>query len=649
MRNSLIALLCLLFSSLSQAALIPTMEFSHAAPFSGFQLSPDGKAVAYIEAINGENLLRILNLETNTGATVDLVGRNRAWSHGSIYFWISDDRLVYLAKTGFEAINWDGSKGRALGGKRRQLDGGNRLNMGNVLHAFRHQKNERVIVENIDVSVRDSSSINQTTLDRTRPSVAQVSTSSKGMDLMELNPGSFSKWLINSEGEIKGAQEIKGTRYRVVYRESPKASFQALPGMDWDDPQVRPLGFGENDEVLYVSRLNAASRWAIYPYNLTRKEFGPVLLENKNYDIIPQTDTPSWSGMIFSPDKKRLLGIRYQTAYPRIFWLDQGLGGVQQALDQALRGRVNMITSMSDDLQKLVIYSRTDRDPGTYYYFDREKQALSELMKSTPWNKEGQMAKMRPIKYKARDGVLIHGYLSLPVDKTQTNLPLIVIKDGGFWSRNTWYYDRAVQFFAHRGYAVLRVNERGSSGYGDAFKRMGYQNIEARVADLADGAKWAISKGIVDADRVALLGDGSWAGLMSLITLAKDSDVWACGVVRSPRTDWNKVIDPKITKGDSMARYYERMGDPANPSDPISQLSPIQLVDEIKAPLLVVETSKTKPDYYTYLKKFVKALEDSGSTVEFNNKYKQKYGYEVVGQWWEDAAAFLEKHMPANR
>ncbi len=88
------------------------------------------------------------------------------------------------------------------------------------------------------------------------------------------------------------------------------------------------------------------------------------------------------------------------------------------------------------------------------------------------------------------------------------------------------------------------------------------------------------------------------------------------------------------------------------PPIPVIQLvnsPPIQLVDEIKAPLLVVETSKTKPDHYTYLKKFVKALEDSGSTVEFNNKYKQKYGYEVVGQWWEDAAAFLEKHMPANR
>jgi hypothetical protein len=164
-----------------------------------------------------------------------------------------------------------------------------------------------------------------------------------------------------------------------------------------------------------------------------------------------------------------------------------------------------------------------------------------------------------------------------------------------------------------------------------------------------EAINWDGSKGIVDTDRVSLIGDGSWAGLLGLITLAKDANVWACGVVRSPRTDWTKVIDPKVIKGDFIARYYERLGNPANSDDPLSQLSPIQLVDEIKAPLLVVDTFSFKPNHYTYLKDFVEKLEESGSVVEFKNKYKQKYGFEVVGQYWEDTVAFLDKHMPASR
>jgi|GEM_PF-1515562 len=642
MRHSLIALFCLFFASLGYAELIPVRELSHQVAFKNFKLSPDGKAVAFSETINGINKLRILNLETNEKIAVNLLSNRRSWNQGSSFQWISDDRLLFSSSGGYEAINSDGTKGRPLGGEYG-------FRLGGIARNLRLVDEEVVLTWTFDIFVEEGMSSSHRTYNFTRPGLARIDTKTGNVSLVEINPGQIRRWLITAEGHVKVAQEMKETTYRVVHRKSEKSGWLALPGMDWDDPQVRPLGYGENNTILYVSRLNKNDRWAVYPYNLETYEFGPVILEDKNYDIIPQEDVPAHTGMIYTPDGKRLLGIKHMTAYPRTYWLDEGLGEVQVGLDQALKGKVNSIVSMTDDLQKLIILSWSDRDPGTYYFFDREKQSLSELMKSVPWIKEAQMAKMRPLKFKARDGVTIHGYMSLPVGQKPKNLPLVVLEDGGYWTRNTWYFDRTVQFLTNRGYAVLRVNTRGVTGYGDAFKRMSYGKSEEAVADLADAVKWAVSKKLVNPDRVAIMGEGQFSGIRTLSALALNPDVYTCGIVNSPFTDWREVIHRDRFVGDALRIQRERMGDPSDPSNSISRISPIQMVDKITAPVLVTETATIKPDHYTFMKKFVSALEASGSGVEFETGYNAKQGYENYGKWLEDSVDFMTKHMPENR
>ncbi len=642
MRISLIALLCLFFASLGYAELIPVKELSHQVPFKNFKLSPDGKAVAYSETINGINILRILNLETGEKIGINLLSNRRSWNQGSSFQWIGDERLLYSANGGYEAINKDGSKGRPIGGEYG-------FRIGGIARNLRQVEEEVVLTWTYDIFVDEGMSSGHSTFNTTRPGLARMDTKTGSVSLVERNPGQIRRWMITSEGEVKVAQEMKDTTYRVVHRETKKSGWKPLPGMDWDDPQVRPLGYGENNTILYVTRLNDNGRWAIYPYNLETYKFGDVILENKNYDIIPQDDVPGHSGLIYSPDGKRLLGIRHMTAYPRVYWLDKGMGELQMGLDQALKGKVNSIVSMSDDLQKLIILSWSDRDPGTYYFFDREKQALSVLMQSTPWIKEKQMAKMRPLKFEARDGVTIHGYMSLPVGKKPKNLPLVVLNNGGYWTRNTWYFDRTVQFLANRGYAVLRVNTRGTSGYGDDFKRLSYKKSEEAVADLADAVKWAVSKKLVDPKRVAIMGEGTLSGIRTLSAIALNPDVYACAIVNSPYTDWKEVIHRDRYVGDALKIQRERLGDPTDPSTTISRISPIQMVDQITAPVLVTETAHRKPSHYTFMKKFVKALETSGSEVELETEYKSKQGYENYGKWLEDSVAFMSKHMPESR
>ena len=139
---------------------------------------------------------------------------------------------------------------------------------------------------------------------------------------------------------------------------------------------------------------------------------------------------------------------------------------------------------------------------------------------------------------------------------------------------------------------------------------MSYGKSEEAIADLADGVKWAVSKKLVDPNRVAIIGEGNMSGIRTLTALALHPDVYACGIVNSPYTDWSEVINRDRFVNDFLNVLRERIGDP---NDPISRMSPIQLVDQITAPVLVTETADSKPDYYTYVKKFVKALEESGS------------------------------------
>src|SRR5262249_6931838 len=146
--------------------------------------------------------------------------------------------------------------------------------------------------------------------------------------------------------------------------------------------------------------------------------------------------------------------------------------------------------------------TRSDRTPGTYYLIDMASFKLRKLFDVAEWIRPEQMAEMKPITYKSRDGLTIHGYLTLPPTSAGTNLPMVVHPHGGPLLRDTWEFDPEVQFLANRGYAVLQMNFRGSSGYGKAFREAGYKQWGLKQQDdITDGVKWAIEQGIADPKR----------------------------------------------------------------------------------------------------------------------------------------------------
>jgi dipeptidyl aminopeptidase/acylaminoacyl peptidase len=202
-----------------------------------------------------------------------------------------------------------------------------------------------------------------------------------------------------------------------------------------------------------------------------------------------------------------------------------------------------------------------------------------------------------------------------------------------------WGYDPLVQFLASRGYAVLQVNYRGSTGYGETFARSGDNSKNTTVqADIADGARWAVRQGLADASRVGIIGAWGFSGYSALLNLAREPDIYCCGISAAPDLGWFKrhTTGPKAPKTDDF--FGNPLGDYASGSDESSVNSPTVMGQRIKVPVLLLDGGAA-----------ASALKKAGRPVQFNTDHDMKYGYQNYGKWLKEVEAFLQKHMPADK
>lgn len=622
---------------------LPVEDFSHEDAYSALTLSPDGQVVVYDESIRGDQRLFLRDLQTGQKTGIELEGSNVAWSHYTEFYWVNNRRVLFYAHGRYAAIDRDGTHAvYALPGVE-------------VMHLFRDEKDGNILVSGYDIKV--GTGLRHVTAYRPqRPFIRKVNPRTGNSTYVEENPGNIRGWGIDAEGNVKVALEIRGTQYRAMYRAHEKAAWETLAGMDWTDPQVRPVGFSADGKTLYVTRVTPEGTWGIYPYDLAERRFGEVLIAHAKYDIIPGYNSISAGGVwhqapIYSPKERELLGFRYFTEYPRTFWINPEMEQVQKQIDEALPDKINTIANMSDDRQRMLIVSWTASDPGKYYLFDRSTGQLEKIMARRPWINPDNMAEVQPIRFKARDGLTLNGYIAYPRDREQTDLPLVVVVNSNPFRRQVWQFDSTTQFLANRGYAVMYVNTRGVTGYGQEFFERGHRKLDAAIPfDLADGARWAIEKGIADPNRVAILGVGDISGSIALTTLGVEPDLFRCGLATTPFTDWLKVIDKGEMDPDAYAFLTEWIGDPSTEAERLRAASPLTLAPKIKAAVLLMHDKKDLDWYYNQTKAMQAALKKAGRTVELINTFDdEKFGYQRHGKWLSGIEDFLQRNMAARR
>ncbi|GAI07043.1 unnamed protein product, partial [marine sediment metagenome] len=329
-----------------------------------------------------------------------------------------------------------------------------------------------------------------------------------------------------------------------------------------------------------------------------------------------------------SKKQKKITGVAYFTDKRHYHFFDQERKELQEDLERRLPGYEVAITDRSRDETKLIIITYSDKGLGAYYFYDLTTGEFRKMIEISPWLEEKYMADMRPIKYTSRDGLTINGYLTLPKGLTPKNLPVVVNPHGGPWYRDYWGYNPEVQFLANRGYAVLQMNFRGSTGYGRKFWELGFKEWGKKMQDdITDGVNWLIEQGIADPKRIGIYG-GSYGGYATLAGLTFTPDLYACGVDYvgiSNIISWFKAIPPYWEPMREM--FYEMVGDPEKDKELLEAASPLFHVDKIKVPLFIAQGANDPRVPKAESDQMVEALKARGIEVPYMVKDNEGHGF----------------------
>ncbi len=358
-----------------------------------------------------------------------------------------------------------------------------------------------------------------------------------------------------------------------------------------------------------------------------------------------------FSQAIFSERTDELVATVYLEDKPRVYFHDPAWAEMYAYLQKKFPGKIINISSMTRDEKFMLVTATADTEPGETYLFDREKKKLTFVYRIRERLPRKYLASVQPIRYRSSDGLEIPAYLTLPKGVPAKNLPLIVVPHGGPWARDFWGYSGMAQFLANRGYAVLQPNFRGSTGYGKAFLNAGNKQWGEKMQDdITWGVKYLVEKGIADPQRVGIMG-GSYGGYATLAGVTFTPDLYAAAV---------DIVGPSnlITLLESIPPYWEamrvifhvRMGDPSTPEGKaqLEKQSPLNHVDKIKTPLMVVQGANDPRVKKSESDQIVVALRDKGFPVEYLLADDEGHGFaRPVNQMAMYAAVekFLAKHL----
>lgn len=354
------------------------------------------------------------------------------------------------------------------------------------------------------------------------------------------------------------------------------------------------------------------------------------------------------SSVIWSIDSDTPAGVRYVHDGERTVFLDpQSMTAKQQRLlEKAFPGQTVDITSWTKDGRLLLAYIHGDRSPGDFYLYDTGTRKAELLVSRREWLDPTRMAALRSVEIRARDGLMLHGYLALPPDAPQTGLPMVVLPHGGpFGLYDEWSFDDDTQLLTQAGYAVLRVNFRGSGNYGRAFQSAGAREWGGRMQDdLTDATRWAIAQGVADPQRICIYG-ASYGGYAALMGVAKEPGLYRCAVGYVGVYDLEKLHKDGARRARSSRTW---MTDWVGERGTLASISPVTLADRIKVPVFLAAGGKDLRAPIEHSERMEKALRTAGVPVETLYYPHEGHGFYDEAhrrEFYVRLLAFLSKHM----
>jgi dipeptidyl aminopeptidase/acylaminoacyl peptidase len=437
------------------------------------------------------------------------------------------------------------------------------------------------------------------------------------MALAAKNPGNIQDWITDHHGKIRAAVTSDGVNHTLLVRDTEKGKFRKLLTTDFKE-SVAPQFFTFDNKNLYALS------------NRGRDKLTAVVLDlktGKEKEIFANPDVDLQS-LSFSKKRHVLWTAVFETWKIERHFFDAELATIFSEIQTKLPGFEIDLANTNRDETIFILHAGNDRSRGAYYVYDSKSHDLKKLADLSPWIDASKTSEMKPVEYTSRDGLIIHGYLTLPHGKEMTNLPVVVNPHGGPWARDSWGFNPEVQFLASRGYAVLQMNYRGSTGYGQKFWESSFKQWgRAMQDDISDGVKWLISQKIADPKRVAIYG-GSYGGYATLAGVTFTPELYACAIDYvgvSNLFTFMKTV-PAYWKP-FMEEMHEMVGDPEKDKDLMASASPVFHVDRIRAPLFVAQGAKDPRVNIAESNQIVEALKKRGIVVQYMVKENEGHGF----------------------
>ena len=609
--------------------------------YERIKISPTGEYMAVTIPLEDRTVLAIMRRADKT-----ITAKAMGGEHSLVddFWWANDERVVVsmaqrlgtqdapYATGELHAVNVDGSKGMLLASPNGVND---KINVGTI----RMVADPAVFM--IDPLAGDERNILVSAMRLTTDPLTYVDR----MDIYNRRritvataPVRNASFAVDSAGEVRFA---RGAGYdnvsKLYYREARGQDWRLINDQAKTDVVVNALGFSEDGRTAYLLAEVPGGPDAIFAYDPATDTRTQLIRDSiaDPWAVIERLDSHEPAGAWFMGD-----GVR-----SRFFDEASPTARLYRSLEKAFPGQVVTVTSTTGDGRLALLQVWSDRNNGDFYLFDTVRKSADLLYSRREWFDPAKVPPSRAIEVTARDGMKLHGYLTVPMGKDR-ELPLVVLPHGGpFGVFDEWGFDDDSQMLADAGYAVLRLNFRGSGNHGRDYRNAGARQWGRTMQDdLTDATRWAIAQRIADPARICIYG-ASYGGYAALMGVAKEPSLYACAVGYVGVYDLEKMHKEDAAHSRSWKSWTnDWLGD----RKALGEVSPVNLAGGIKAPVFLAAGGQDERAPVEHTRRMEKALKDAGVPVESLYFKSEGHGFFTEPhrrEYYTRLLAFLSVHL----
>ena len=606
------------------------------------KISPTGEYLAVTVPLEDRTVLVIMR-RAGKAITAKVMGGEHSLVND--FWWANDERVVVAmarrlgtrdapyATGELHAVNADGTRGMLLASPNGVEE---MANLGGSIHMT-----SEAAVFMIDPLASDErnilvSAVPLATDPQTR--VERLDIYNRRRDVIASAPVRNASFTVDSAGEVRFA---RGSGFdnvsKLYYREGRGQDWRLVNDYARSGVVVSALGFSKDGKTAYLRSEMPGGPDAILAYDPFADTRVPLIRDpvSDPLAIIDQLDSLEPAGAWFMGDAIR----------SRFFDEASKTARLYRSLEKAFPGHAVAVTSTTRDGKLALLKVWSDRNNGDFYLFDTVAKHADLLYSRREWFLPVNVPSSRAIQVQASDGMTLHGYLTLPLEKDKP-LPMVVLPHGGpFDVFDRWEFDDDAQMLAEAGYAVLRLNFRGSGNYGRDYLHAGAREWGKRMQDdLADATRWAIAQQIADPSRICIYG-ASYGGYAALMGVAKEAALYKCAVGYVGVYDLEKMHRDDARYSRSWKTWT---GDWLGNRDALAEVSPVNLAARIKAPVFLAAGGQDERAPVEHTRKMEKALKDAGVPVESLYFKSEGHGFFTEPhrrEYYTRLLAFLSVHL----